>query len=104
MLFRSHGEAVAAGMVMGAELSMRAGLISLQDVKRVRALVKAAGLPFEGPKELSEARYLELMAIDKKASGGRIRFVVLERIGAANVRGDFADQTVCESIRACART
>lgn len=98
-----HGEAVAAGMVMGAELSARAGLISSQDVERVRALVKAAGLPFEGPSGLSEARYLELMAIDKKASGGRIRFVVLERIGAANVRGDFADQTVCESIRACAR-
>jgi 3-dehydroquinate synthetase len=95
-----HGEAVAAGMVMAAELSARAGTLAASTVARVRALVARACLPVEGP-PLAWDRYLALMAIDKKASAGRMRFVILESIGKAVVRGDLDTATVRAAIAAC---
>lgn len=77
-----HGEAVAAGMVLAARLSRRLGLIGAQEVERITALIAAAGLPVRPP-ELGFERYLELMGRDKKVAGGRIRFVLLRRIGEA---------------------
>ena len=94
-----HGEAVAAGMVMAAELSQRAGTLRREDAERVKALIARAGLPVRGPK-LPVARYLELMQIDKKAAGGKMRFVLLEGIGRAALRGDLSADTVRASIAA----
>jgi 3-dehydroquinate synthase len=97
-----HGEAVAAGMVMAAELSVRAGTLRREDAGRVRALIARAGLPVQGPK-LTLERYLELMQVDKKAAGGRIRFVLLDGLGAAVLRGDLDASLVRESIAAAAQ-
>ena len=94
-----HGEAVAAGMVMAAELSVRAGLLPAADAARVRALVLRAGLPAKGP-ALTPERYLELMALDKKAARGRTRFILLERIGHAVLRGDIEERLVREVLAA----
>jgi 3-dehydroquinate synthase len=96
-----HGEAVAAGMVMAAELSARAGTLARSDAERVRALVARAGLPTAGP-ALAPERLLELMQVDKKAAGGRLRFVLLDAIGKARVRGDVDDALVRAAIGACA--
>lgn len=93
-----HGEAVAAGMVMAAELSARAGLIGESDVKRVRELVARAGLPVAGPADLPPERYLELMAVDKKVAQGRMRFVLLESIGSAVLRTDPGERLVYQAI------
>jgi 3-dehydroquinate synthase len=94
-----HGEAVAAGMVMAAELSVRSGLLAAADAARVRALVERAGLPVRGPAMALE-RYSELMALDKKAARGRTRFVLLERIGQAALRADVDERLVREAIAA----
>jgi 3-dehydroquinate synthase len=96
-----HGEAVAAGMVMAAELSVRAAGLARSDAERVRALVARAGLPATAP-ALSPERLLELMQVDKKAAAGRLRFVLLHAIGAATVRGDLDDALVRAAISACA--
>jgi 3-dehydroquinate synthase len=96
-----HGEAVAAGMVMAAELSARAGMLARGDAERVRTLVARAGLPTEGP-ALAPERLLELMQVDKKAAGGRMRFVLLEAIGKACLRGDVDEALVRAAIGACA--
>jgi len=82
-----HGEAVAAGMVMAADLSTRLGMLDAASAERLRRLIERAGLPVAGP-ELAPDRYLELTAVDKKAQGGRLRFILLERLGAAVIRGD----------------
>jgi 3-dehydroquinate synthase len=97
-----HGEAVAAGMVMAAELSVRAGTLRREDAERVKALIGRAGLPVRGPK-LGIERYLELMQVDKKASGGNIRFVLLDGLGSATLRGGLDDRLVRESIAAAAQ-
>ncbi len=79
-----HGEAVGAGMVMAADLSVRLGYLAEADLERLRHVIALAGLPLRGP-DWPPGRYLEYMSIDKKASKGVPRFVVLRRIGAAAV-------------------
>ena len=96
-----HGEAVAAGMAMAAELSARAGLIGGAEVKRVRALLRRAGLPGEGP-AIAPERLIALMQVDKKAARGRNRFILLESLGRAVIREEVDERWVREAIAACA--
>ena len=96
-----HGEAVATGMVMAAELSVRSGTLRREDADRVAALIARAGLPVRGP-ALPIERYLELMRVDKKASGGRVRYVLLEGLGRAALRSDLDPGLIRESIAAAA--
>ena len=79
-----HGEAVAAGMVMAAKLSERLGMIANEDVERLRGLLRRCGLPVDAP-HLGADRYIALMSHDKKVVKGSIRFVLLDRLGAARV-------------------
>ena len=97
-----HGEAVAAGMVMAAELSLLMGHLKKTDVGRVRELIKRAGLPVAGP-ALAVERLMELMALDKKAAKGRARFVVLEAIGRAALGSDIDDAQVRRAVVAAAQ-
>jgi len=97
-----HGEAVAAGMAMAAELSVRAGLLSASDAARVKALIARAGLPLRGP-ALAPERYLELMQVDKKAAAGEVRFVLLEGLGRAALRGGLDEAMIRESLAAAAQ-
>jgi len=82
-----HGEAVATGMVMAADLSRRLGYLSDDDVRRVIALLERTGLPVT-VSGVTAARFIELMSVDKKAAAGRTRFVLLERLGSAVINGD----------------
>ena len=97
-----HGEAVAAGMVMAAELSALMGDLRKTEVARVRGLLERAGLPIKGP-ALAPERLMELMAGDKKAVKGRTRFVVLESVGRAALRGDVDEGLVRKAIVAAAQ-
>ena len=97
-----HGEAVAAGMVMAGELSRRLGLIPDEDLARVRSLIARAGLPVSGP-ALAPETLMALMAVDKKAAQGRLRFVVIEGIGRAALRSAVDERLVREAIVAAAQ-
>jgi 3-dehydroquinate synthase len=83
-----HGEAVATGLVLAAELSARIGRLPAADAQRVRELIAAAGLPVDPP-GIGRAQMLELMAMDKKVKGGKIRLVLLDAIGRAAVCDDY---------------
>jgi 3-dehydroquinate synthase len=93
-----HGEAVACGMVMAADLSRRLGLVDAACVQRLRRLIERAGLPVRAP-SLGAERYLELMRLDKKAEAGAIRFVVIDAPGRAALR-EAPDSLVREVIDA----
>jgi 3-dehydroquinate synthase len=82
-----HGEAVAAGTVLAADVSRRMGLMSAAQVERVRALYQRAGLPDTAP-DLGVGEYMQHMGLDKKVESGRIRFVLLRGIGEAFVTAD----------------
>ena len=77
-----HGEAVAAGMVIAARVSQAMGMLEHADVARIVTLLERAGLPVTAP-DLGLERYIELMGIDKKVTGGKIRFVLLRAFGSA---------------------
>ncbi len=79
-----HGEAVAAGMVLAARLSQALGDLSAADVERVVALLRKAHLPVAPPPIPTDV-FVDLMSRDKKVAGGKIRFVLLKRLGQAYV-------------------
>ncbi len=81
-----HGEAVACGMVMAARLSQSLGYVDAQFVARVTQLLIRAGLPVTPPPSLASADYLHHMSVDKKAEGGMMRFVVIDKPGHAKVQ------------------
>jgi 3-dehydroquinate synthase len=94
-----HGEAVAAGMVVAADMSARLGLLQPADVARVRDLLARIGLPVDPPK-FGAQRALDFMSVDKKVKSGRIRLVLLERLGAARFTADYADETLRATLAA----
>jgi len=95
-----HGEAVAAGMLMAAELSHRLGWLGKTDVARIRRLLVRAGLPVRGA-ALGAERYLELMGHDKKVVAGRLRLVLLRSIGEAVTWSDASREDIVATIEAC---
>jgi shikimate kinase / 3-dehydroquinate synthase len=94
-----HGEAVGCGMVMAADLSQRLGYIDAAAVERVRALVKAAGLPVVAP-DLGAERWIELMEVDKKNEGGAIKFILLKPLGAPLITS-VPRETLLATLAAC---
>jgi 3-dehydroquinate synthase len=80
-----HGEAVAIGICQAADLSVRKGWLTQQDMERIIALIQRAGLPVKPPSALDAEQFLELMAVDKKNLDGRIRLILLEKIGKATL-------------------
>jgi len=90
-----HGEAVSAGMVLAARLSQRMGLLAERDVARTVRLLERANLPVRHPAFGAE-RYLDLMGLDKKVEGGKLRLILLERIGKAFVTSEFPSQALRE--------
>jgi 3-dehydroquinate synthase len=88
-----HGEAVAAGMAMAADLSRQLGYLSEADTGRIRSLLQRAGLP-TAAKGIAPSRMQQLMSVDKKVKAGRIHFVLLESLGAATLRSDVPSAAI----------
>ena len=93
-----HGEAVGCGMVMGADLSRRLNFITQDEVNRLTQIIQSMNLPIAPPK-FGAQRYMELMQVDKKTEGGQIRYVVLEKIGKAQIKS-VPDAQVIETLTA----
>ncbi|MGA7981698.1 MAG: 3-dehydroquinate synthase [Chromatiaceae bacterium] len=89
-----HGEAVAVGMCMAADLSHRLGWLDSGSVARIRALLRSARLPIEPPAGLSPQTVRNLMAVDKKVLAGRLRLVLLRGIGHAVVTSEFTPEAL----------
>jgi len=83
-----HGEAVAAGTMMAADLSQRMGWLTAAEVSRIHALLTKASLPLDAPK-LSVDQYLDLMQMDKKVADGKIRLVLQQGIGKSVITSDY---------------
>jgi len=90
-----HGEAVAAGMVMAAELSD----LSESDVERLRALIAAAGLPVSPPAIESE-NWLRAMGMDKKVQQEQLRFVLLKDLGDSHTTSSYDEARLRQIIGA----
>ncbi len=84
-----HGEAVATGMVMAADLSLRQQWIDGTVKQRTISLIEQANLPVKSPSEMSVDDYMQAMAIDKKTLNGTIKLVLLKKLGEAVVTSDY---------------
>jgi 3-dehydroquinate synthase len=94
-----HGEAVAAGMVMAADLSWRMGLCPREDAERLRALIKRAGLPVAPPPGLANRLPLP-MARDKKATDRGLRLILLKGLGHAAIVDDVEESQLAATLAA----
>ncbi|WP_421868494.1 3-dehydroquinate synthase [Motiliproteus sp.] len=95
-----HGEAVAAGTIMAADLSERLGWISNADVERVKQIFSRARLPLLPPKEMQPDDFMSLMAVDKKVLDGQLRLVLLRQLGDAIVTADFSPASLQSTLNA----
>ncbi|MEG0348597.1 MAG: 3-dehydroquinate synthase [Acinetobacter sp.] len=83
-----HGEAVATGMVMAADLSYRLGWISVEELERTKRIIQRANLPISCP-EIPLDEFLAYMSHDKKVLNGQLRLVLLKKLGQAVITKDF---------------
>ena len=95
-----HGEAVATGMVMAADLSVRLGSMTLSEAKRARDLISRAGLPVLPPAQMSAEDFMRLMSFDKKVQSGKIRFIVMRGIGASFIESDVDEAKLKKTLEA----
>jgi 3-dehydroquinate synthase len=96
-----HGEAVAAGMVMAADLSMRRGDLSSNDFSRIVNLLTRAKLPTKAPQDMTAEQFVDLMGVDKKVLDGRLRLVLLTSLGEAIVTSDIDKSLLLQTFAAC---
>jgi 3-dehydroquinate synthase len=97
-----HGEAVAAGMVMAADLSCRLNRLAATDRDRLAALVARAGLPTAPPTHLAPEQLRALMRVDKKVKAGRMRLILLGSLGAAAIVEDAPEEILQATLAAAA--
>jgi 3-dehydroquinate synthase len=94
-----HGEAVAAGTMLAADLSERMGWLSASDKARMHALLTASSLPLRAP-NLGVEKYLDLMASDKKVENSKIRLVLQQGIGKAVITSDYDAEKLKQTLEA----
>ena len=94
-----HGEAVAAGMALAAQLSARLGRIPEAHAKRLVAVLESFGLPVKPPAFPLDT-WLTFMGRDKKNEGGRITLILLDALGRASVVRDTPDKALQDLLAA----
>ncbi|WP_062032258.1 3-dehydroquinate synthase [Acinetobacter sp. BMW17] len=94
-----HGEAVATGMVMAADLSQRMGWISAEDLARTKNIIQRANLPIACP-QIPLDDFLAYMAHDKKVLNGQLRLVLMQAVGQAIITKTFDVELMKQAILA----
>ena len=94
-----HGEAVATGMVMAADLSHRMGWISQADLERTKNIIQRAHLPVACP-QIPLDEFLAYMAHDKKVLDGQLRLVLMKQLGQAIITREFDVEQMKQAILA----
>ena len=93
-----HGEAVAIGMYLEARLSEKMGLLDPQQVKRIRSVIDAYGLPVQLPEDLDSDKLVSHMKLDKKTVAGTMKFILPEKIGKVRISKDVKKEEIAQVI------
>ncbi|RJQ44836.1 MAG: 3-dehydroquinate synthase [Nitrospiraceae bacterium] len=94
-----HGEAVAIGMCAAAELAVMTGMFGRDEAQRIRNLISLYMLPDSIPDELSTEKIISAMEIDKKASSGKLRFILPVSIGAVRIEENADRNLIQEALQ-----
>ena len=96
----SHGEAIAIGMAVAGSISNKIGMLSKEELVSQNSLLRKAGLPIKVP-NMPLNKIISELKKDKKTVGGKIEFVLLEKIGKAsygiNVPNSIIEQALEEN-------
>ncbi|MCX7562891.1 3-dehydroquinate synthase [Xanthomonadaceae bacterium XH05] len=95
-----HGEAVAIGMVLAAQLSARLGVAPAPDGDRLATLLQRLNLPVALPSGSDPGRLLDLMRLDKKNVSGRLRLILWRGLGQACIAPDVDEAEVSSCLDA----
>ena len=93
-----HGEAVATGMLMAADLSQREGWLNAEDSSRIKKLLQAFDLPVAPPENMSADTFIRHMQVDKKVLDGRLRLVLMSTLGQAIVTDRFSEANLQQTL------
>ncbi|MBK8183875.1 MAG: 3-dehydroquinate synthase [Candidatus Competibacteraceae bacterium] len=93
-----HGEAVATGISLAADLSARQGWLNEAQVERVRAVLARARLPLNLSQQMTADDFLRLMAVDKKVKDGRLRLILLRDLGQGVIADDVNPQLLRDTL------
>ena len=93
-----HGEAVATGMVMAADLSLRHKWIDETVKQRTINLLEKSALPVKSPPEMTIEQYMNAMAVDKKTINGTIKLVLLKKLGEAIISSDYEPELLEQTL------
>jgi 3-dehydroquinate synthase len=99
-----HGEAVATGIRIAADLSARLGWLQPDELERVIRLLQRARLPVQSPVELGNEQFLELIAVDKKVQDGRLRLILLRKLGHGVIAEQVDPALLQATLEACRRS
>jgi 3-dehydroquinate synthase len=94
-----HGEAVAIGMLLAAQLSDRIGLAEAAESDRLERLLLRFGLPIRIPAGHDALRLLERMRLDKKSVSGQLRLILWRGIGKAEVVAGVDESLIAEVLQ-----
>jgi 3-dehydroquinate synthase len=92
-----HGEAVAIGMCLAAQLSARAGMSADADTVRLRDLLTRFGLPTAIPAGTDADALLAAMRLDKKNASGRLRLILWRGVGRAEI-AEYVDEAAIRAV------
>jgi 3-dehydroquinate synthase len=96
-----HGEALAIGMVYASKLAHKSGLCDASVPERIEMLIQSYGLPTNFTalsRKPSVSEIMDIMQIDKKAEGGKVKFVLPKKIGGVIVTGEWEEHQLKELI------
>ena len=83
-----HGEAVSMGMVAVSRISLARGMMTRDELDRLRSLLEQFRLPVEIPASLDRQSIVQLMKRDKKVRDGKVHFVLAHGIGETVIVDD----------------
>jgi 3-dehydroquinate synthase len=95
----SHGQAVGLGMVCASNLSFLMKKISKNEFDRIKKLIKSAGLPTKLPKNFKYSDFREAMSRDKKILSNKLRFIILNSVGRAEISNEVDENLLKESLK-----
>jgi 3-dehydroquinate synthase len=93
-----HGEAIAYGMLVAAELAWARGALADRDKKALADLIAGLG-PLPAIADLSTAQVLEAMRHDKKVVSGRLHFVLPTAVGSTVIVDDVTDKEMRQALK-----
>jgi 3-dehydroquinate synthase len=94
-----HGEALSLGIIAACAISIRRAGLAPDQRDAIVDLLRQFGLPTTLPKNFPREKVLDALKLDKKFEGGKVRFVVTPRIGAAHLANDVTLDDIREAVK-----